>query len=77
MVGTRIHFVAEQAPCGKVVAGDHYQEEDDHGQVIRDQYYECGCRRIRHEYHDGSIEVRAVRHDGRPVKGEPGPNHGW
>ena len=77
MVGTKIHFMAEQAPCGKVVAGDHYQDEDDEGLVIRDEYYDCGCRRIRHEYHDGSAEVRATRHDGKPVKGEPGPDHGW
>ena len=77
MVGTKIRFVAELAPCGKVVAGDHYQDEDGQGLIIRDEYYECGCRRIRHEYHDGSTELRAIRHDGKPVKGELEPNHGW
>ena len=77
MVGTKIHFMAEQAPCGKVVAGEHYMDRDDEGLVIRDEYYDCGCRRIRHEYHDGSTEARATRHDGKPVKGELGPDHGW
>jgi hypothetical protein len=77
VVGTKIRFDAEQAPCGKIVAGDHYQDQDDQGLVIRDEYYDCGCRRIRHEYHDGSTHVRAIRHDGKPVKGELGPDHGW
>ena len=65
MVGTKIHFTAEQAPCGKIVPGDHYNDTDDYGLVIHDEYYDCGCRRIRHEY------------DGKPVKGELGPDHGW
>ena len=77
MVGTKIHFMAEPAPCGKIVAGEHYADEDNEGLIIRDEYYECGCRRILHEYHDGSTEARAIRHDGKLVKGEFGPNHGW
>jgi hypothetical protein len=77
VVGTKIHFSAERAPCGKIVAGDHYQDEDDEGLIIRDEYYDCGCRRISHVYHDGSTEVRAIRHDGKPVKGELDPDHGW
>ena len=77
MVGTKIHFTAEEAPCGKIVAGDHYVDEDGCGLVLRDEYYDCGCRRIRHEYHDGSTEVRVIRHDGKPYKPELGPDHGW
>ena len=77
MVGTKIHFMAEQAPCGKIVPGDHYMDTDDVGLLIRDEYYDCGCRRILHEYHDGSTAVRTIRHDGKLVKGEFGPNHGW
>ena len=77
MVGTKIHFIAELAPCGKIVSGDHYADEDNEGLSIRDEYYECGCRRICHEYHDGSTEERAIRHDGKLVEGEFGPNHGW
>ncbi len=77
MVGTKFHFKAERAPCGQVRDGDHYAEGDNEGLVIRDEFYQCGCRRLRHEYHDGSTEERAIRHDGKLVKGEPGPDHGW
>jgi len=77
MVGTKTHFMAEQAPCGKIVPGDHYEDKDDYGLFIRDEYYDCGCRRIRHDYHDGSTDVQAIRHDGKPVKEELGPDHGW
>jgi hypothetical protein len=69
-------FSGEQAPCGRTVNGDHFVDEDGDGLVIRDEYYSCGCRRIRHEYHDGSIDVRAIRHDGKPVKDQIGPDHG-
>ena len=68
MVGTKIHFMAEQAPCGKIVPGDHYEDRDDYGLVIRDEYYDCGCRRIRHEYHDGTITTTATRHGRRHGK---------
>jgi hypothetical protein len=77
VVGTKVHFKAEEAPCGKVVAGDHYVDDDGCGLVLRDEYYDCGCRRIYHEYHDGSTDVRMTRHDGKPCKAELGPDHGW
>ena len=77
MVGTKTHFTAERAPCGKIVAGDHYQDRDDYGLVLRGEYYECGCRRMYTEYHDGSVEVDVTRHDGKPAKPEVGPDHGW
>jgi len=76
MVGTRIRFTHEQAPCGRAVDGDHYRDDDDEGLVIRDEYYDCGCRRIRHEYHDGSIQTTATRHDGTVVKEQFSPDHG-
>ena len=44
MVGTRIRFTSELAPCGKTVDGEHYRDEDDEGLVISDQYFACGCR---------------------------------
>ena len=77
MVGTKTHFTAEKAPCGKVVAGDHYVDDDGSGLVLRDEFYDCGCRRIHHEYHDGSADERVTRHDGKPYRPEPGPDHGW
>jgi hypothetical protein len=77
VVGTKIHFMAELAPCGKIVEGDHYADGDNEGLIIRDEFYQCGCRRILHEYHDGSTEEGAIRHDGKLVGGQPGPSHGW
>lgn len=76
MVGTKTRFVAEKAPCGKIVDGEHYLDRDDEGLLIKDDLYACGCRRIRHEFHDGSIEVRTVRHDGKTVRDEFGSDHG-
>jgi hypothetical protein len=76
MVGTRTHFTRELAPCGRTVDGDHYRDDDGEGLVIRDEYYVCGCRRIRHEYHDGSIQTTAIRHDGHVVKEQLSPDHG-
>ncbi len=70
MVGTRTNFTSEQAPCGRTVAGEHYRDTDDAGLLIIDEYFECGCRTIRHEYHDGSIHMRAIRHDGRVASDE-------
>jgi hypothetical protein len=77
MVGTRTQFSGEQAPCGRVVAGEHYREEDDQGLVIYDQYYDCGCRQIRHEYHDGSVRTTATRHDRHKIKGGFDSDHGF
>ena len=45
MVGAKIHFMAERAPCGKIVQGDHYEDNDGYGLVIRGEYYQCGRRR--------------------------------
>jgi hypothetical protein len=59
------------------VDGDHYRDDDDEGLVIRDEYYDCGCRRIRHEYHDGSIQTTATRHDGSVVREQFSPDHGF
>jgi hypothetical protein len=70
MVGTRTRFSGEQAPCGKTVDGDHYRDNDDDGLLIRDEFFTCGCRITRHEYHDGSVHIRAIRHDGKVVADE-------
>jgi hypothetical protein len=76
MVGTRIEFTHELAPCGKVVDGQHYRDDDEEGLVIRDEYYACGCRVILHEYHDGSVQTTAIHHSGRVIKGQLSPDHG-
>lgn len=76
MVETASRFTGRQAPCGKTVDGDHYQDEDRQGLVIRDEQYACGCRWTRTEYHDGSFHTTAVRHDGTVLTDEFGPEHG-
>jgi hypothetical protein len=62
MVGKRATFEPELAPCGKTVAGESYRDADGEGFAVFVRYYECGCRRTRHEYHDGSVTATAVRH---------------
>ena len=64
MVPTSIGFKSQKAPCGRLVDGESYQDQDEQGLVITDLYYACGCRSIRHEYHDGSIYLKVVHHDG-------------
>lgn len=76
MVGTRDRFTSELAPCGRQVDGQHYRDWDDDGFAIHDQQYDCGCRRSRHQYHDGSIRESTVRHDGKVPLDEPGPDRG-
>jgi len=68
MVGRREPFAAEPAPCGKSVAGESYQDSDGEGFFVFVQYYACGCRRTRHEYHDGSVTATAVKHGRRKNK---------
>ena len=65
MVGSRSAFEPELAPCGKFVGGDCYRDRDDEGLVVFDLFYTCGCRRTRHEYHDGTITTQAIHHGRR------------
>lgn len=75
MVGTRTHFTKERAPCGRVVDGDRHVEDDTEGLAFDDMTYACGCRHIRHAYHDGSIRIRTVRHDGKVLADEHSGDH--
>ncbi|MET9517342.1 hypothetical protein [Streptomyces sp. NPDC002994] len=75
MVGNTIDFTEERAPCGRIVGGLRYQEDDDAGLFIDEATYACGCRRIRHEFHDGSVRVSAVRHDGTVLPDEHSGEH--
>jgi hypothetical protein len=52
------------------VDGEHYQDQDEEGLVTDNFYYACGCRCIRHEYHDGSFIHKVVRHDGTVLADE-------
>jgi membrane-bound inhibitor of C-type lysozyme len=64
------NFQSQQAPCGQVVNGESYQDQDEEVLVTEELDYSCGCRTIRHEYHDGSVSSKVVRHDGRVLVDE-------
>jgi membrane-bound inhibitor of C-type lysozyme len=64
MVATNTGFKARQAPCGRTVDGETYQDRDDETVLTLELDYACGCRTIRHEYHDGSVSQKVIRHDG-------------
>ena len=55
---------SQWAPCGRIVDGEHYQDKDEETLLTDAVYYACGCRGIRHEYHDGSVSRNVVHHDG-------------
>lgn len=57
-------FSRQQAPCGRIVGGETYQDSDDETVLTQEFDYACGCRTIRHEYHDGSVSQKVIRHDG-------------
>ena len=57
-------FKAQQAPCGRIVDGEVYQDRDDETLLTPEFDFACGCRTIRHEYHDGSVSSKVTHHDG-------------
>lgn len=75
MLNTTKEFTAERAPCGKVADGRRHREEDDDGLVYDDLTFLCGCRRIRHTFHDGSVRMKTIRHDGKVLADEHSGDH--
>jgi hypothetical protein len=75
MLSATTNVTAEQAPCGKVMNGRRHQEDDDEGLVFDDTTYDCGCRRIRHTFHDGSVRIKTIRHDGKVLADEHSADH--
>ena len=63
-------FKSQQAPCGHIVDGQHYQDQDEEVVITHEVDYACGCRCIEHEYHDGSRSRTIVRHDGVVLEDE-------
>jgi hypothetical protein len=61
---TDTSFEARAAPCGRTVGGQQHQDRDDDCLLTDDVHYDCGCRRTRHEYHDGSFRGVVIHHDG-------------
>jgi hypothetical protein len=76
MTKSSVSFKNQVAPCGHHVTGEHYQNEDDQGLVTDSWLYDCGCQKTRQEYHDGSMYVQTVRHDGRVLVDEEISEHG-
>jgi hypothetical protein len=63
-------FTGQKAPCGRIVDGTSYFDQDDEVLVTQEIDFACGCRTIRHEYHDGAVSTKVVRHDGHVLVDE-------
>jgi hypothetical protein len=70
MTTTSIGFQSQKAPCGRIVVGESHEDQDGQGLIIHDWFYACGCRTIIHEYHDGSMSQKVIRHDGKVLVDE-------
>ena len=70
MVTTKTLFTQQHAPCGRTVDGETYQDRDAETLLTLEVDFACGCRSIRHEYHDGSVSEKVVLHDGHVVVDE-------
>ena len=70
MAATTTHFPKQKAPCGRMAEGDRHVESDDDGLAFDDLKSSCGCREIRHIYHDGGVRTRTIRHDGKVLRDE-------
>ena len=63
-------FNNEKAPCGQLVDGERLRDRDEECLLSDEMFFKCGCKTIRHEYHDGAVSFRVVHHDGRVLKDE-------
>jgi hypothetical protein len=70
MAPTSSSFSTQLAPCGRVVSGESYEDRDDETVLTEEVDFACGCRTIRHDYHDGSMSRKVIRHDGRVLVDE-------
>lgn len=70
MASTSSSFSTQAAPCGRVVSGESYEDRDDDALLTQEVDFACGCRTIRHEYHDGCVSRKVIRHDGRVLVDE-------
>ena len=58
------------APCGRLVSVESYEDRDDEVLLTAEMDFACGCHTVGHEYHDGSVSRRVIRHDGRVLVDE-------
>jgi hypothetical protein len=64
LVLTKVGFRSQNAPCGQVVDGETYQDQDEEVLVTHELDFACGCRTIRHEYYDSSVSRKVIHHNG-------------
>lgn len=73
MGATTTRFASEKAPCGRIVGGERLlddDQDDEHCRVTDEVFYACGCKSIRHEYHDGGVARRLLHHNGTVLADE-------
>jgi len=63
-------FETRQAPCGHSVNGESYQDQDEEVLLTQELRYACGCRSVRHEFHDGAVSSKVVHHNGKVLVDE-------
>jgi len=61
---TSTSLKGQQAPCGQIVEAEQREDRDDECLLTGDLQYACGCRSISHQYHDGAVSRKVIRHDG-------------
>ena len=75
MGATTTLFRVNGPRAAAIVDGEHFQDQDEDCLVSDEWFYACGCRVIRHEYHDGTVSRRVVRHDGKVLADEIEAEH--
>jgi hypothetical protein len=63
-------FDLQAAPCGLPYEGQRYLAGDQHGLVIEDMRFACGCRATKEEFHDGSLHRMVLLHGGKVLVDE-------
>ena len=63
-------FSDQPAPCRGLRDGELFEDQDGATFLTQLVIFSCGCRIVRHEYHDGSINRTIVRHDGTTLVDE-------
>lgn len=63
-------FRDQPTPCRRRRGGERYEDQDGTTFLTQLVLFSCGCRIVRHEYHDGSVNQTIIRHDGTTLVDE-------
>ena len=63
-------FRDRPTPCRRRRDGEGYEDQDGATYLTQLVLFSCGCRIVRHEYHDGSVHQAVVRHEGMTLVDE-------